>query len=194
MDGADVLAAAEQCRALLEPRVSDDWSAPVPGLEHTVSSVVAHIAATMVWYSIDIWNAPDLTVDGVKVEENPGAPNATLLASVTGGARTLAATLDSASPQQRGFHPFGSPDPTGFAAMGCDELLVHGDDAARGLGVTFAPDPALAAAVLARLYPQHEVGDDPWRTLLWANGRIDLGGRDRQTRWRWHSAPLESTC
>jgi hypothetical protein len=76
--------------------------------------------------------------------------------------------------------------------MACDELLVHGDDAARGLGLEFDHDAPLAAQVLARLFPWHTVGpgDDPWQILLWANGRIDLEGRPHQGRWRWHSAPL----
>jgi hypothetical protein len=34
------------------------------------------------------------------------------------------------------------------------------------------------------------VDDDPWRLLLWANGRIALGERPRLQRWRWHCAPL----
>jgi hypothetical protein len=84
----------------------------------------------------------------------------------------------------------GSPDPSGFAAMACDELLVHADDAARGLGLAFRPDADLAARVLARLFPWHIAGDDPWRTLLWANGRIDLPGQPTQKGWRWHCAPL----
>ncbi len=76
--------------------------------------------------------------------------------------------------------------------MACDEILVHGDDAARGLGVRFEPDRQLAARVVARLFPWHSLGpdDDPWQTLLWANGRVDLEGRPHQGRWRWHCEPL----
>jgi hypothetical protein len=33
-------------------------------------------------------------------------------------------------------------------------------------------------------------GPDPWATLLWANGRMDLPGGPRQASWRWHCAPL----
>ena len=72
------------------------------------------------------------------------------------------------------------------------ELAVRADapNAARGLGLPFRPGADLAARVLTRLFPSHEVGDDPWRTLLWANGRIDLPGRPNQQGWRWHCAPL----
>ena len=85
----------------------------------------------------------------------------------------LAAAVDAAPPSLRGFHPFGSPDPSGFAAMACDELLVHGRDAALGLGREFGGDAGLASSILARLYPWHPLGagDDPWQVLLWANGR-----------------------
>jgi len=74
--------------------------------------------------------------------------------------------------------------------MACDELLIHTSDAARGLGLEFAPDPNLAERLLARLFPWHHCGDDPWQTLLWANGRIDLPGHPCQTGWTWHCAPL----
>lgn len=120
----------------------------------------------------------------------PDAANAAILLSASNAARVCAASLDAAPSDVRGFHPAGSPDAAGFAGMACDELLVHADDAARGLGLTFSPNAALAARVLARLFPWHEAGGDPWQTLLWANGRINLPDRQDQRGWRWHSAPL----
>jgi hypothetical protein len=82
-------------------------------------------------------------------------------------------------------------DASGFAAMACDEFLVHTDDVARGLEVPFAPPRALARATLERLFPWAPADADPWAALLWANGRIDLPGQQRQVDWRWHCAPLE---
>jgi hypothetical protein len=105
-------------------------------------------------------------------------------------AHVCAASVDAAPPQIRGFHPYGIADAEGFAAMACDELLIHGYDAACGLGLKFAPDTKLAARVLARLFPWHAEGPDPWQTLLWANGRVELPGQPVQTDWRWHGAPL----
>jgi hypothetical protein len=75
--------------------------------------------------------------------------------------------------------------------MACDEFLVHTDDVARGLGVPFAPPRALARATLERLFPWAPADAEPWAALLWANGRIDLPGQQRQVDWRWHCAPLE---
>ncbi len=170
--------------------LSADWAVPVPGLEFTVAGVVAHAAEAALWYSVDMWSGRENAAFEVKVVSD--APSESLLASLVAAARALASGVDTAPPGTRGFHPFGSPDPAGFAAMACDELLVHGDDAARGLGVGFDHDAHLAARVLARLFPWHTVGpgDDPWQILLWANGRIDLEGRPHQGRWRWHSEPL----
>ena len=103
----------------------------------------------------------------------------------------LARVIDASPPGARGWHPFGLADASGFAAMACDELLVHTDDAARGLELPFAPPDPLARATVERLFPWAPPDTDPWPTLLWANGRTDLPGHPRQVRWRWHCAPLE---
>jgi hypothetical protein len=71
-------------------------------------------------------------------------------------------------------------------------MLIHTDDAGRGLGRTFSPPPELAEAVLRRLFPWvvDEDGSDPWELLRWANGRTALGARPRLQGWAWHCAPL----
>jgi Mycothiol maleylpyruvate isomerase N-terminal domain len=187
--GDDVLAAAEQCRVLLTSVVGQDWSVPVPGLEFSVASVLAHAANAALWYSADMWSGrEDNAAFDVKVLVD--APNKKILTSIEVGARVLACAVDAAPGDLRGFHPFGSPDPSGFAAMACDELLVHAADAAAALDRTFRGDERLAAEVLARLYPWHTVDGDPWETLLWANGRAELSGRPFQSSWRWHCEPL----
>jgi uncharacterized protein (TIGR03083 family) len=187
--GNDVVSAAEQCRALLEPLLDEDWGAPVPGLDFTVASVLAHAGNAALWYAADMWSGrEDNAAFDVKVLVD--VPNEKILTSIEVGARVLACGVDAAPADLRGFHPFGSPDPSGFAAMACDELLVHGADAAAGLGRSFRGDERIASEVLARLYPWHAVDGDPWKTLLWANGRAELPGRPFQTRWRWHCEPL----
>lgn len=189
MRGADILQAADACRELLDPCVEASWDVPVSGLDLTVAQVVAHAANGPLWYAIDLWSGPaddtafELTVKG-------DAANAAILLSLSNAARVCAASIDAAPAATRGFHPTGSPDASGFAGMACDELLIHADDAARGLDLIFRPDAGLAARVLGRLFPWHEAGHDPWRTLLWANGRIDLPGQRNQQGWRWHCAPL----
>ncbi len=190
VNGDDVRAAAERCRQVLEPALSESWDVAVPDLDFTVAGVVAHAANAPLWYSVDLWSGSGDASFEVQVRAD--TENDRLLTSLVAAAQVLAATVDAAPPTQRGFHPFGSPDPDGFAAMACDELLVHGRDAACGLGLEEARDADLARRTLARLYPWHsvEAGDDPWDVLLWANGRISLTDRPDQRRWRWHCAPL----
>lgn len=188
--GNDVLAAAAACRAFLEESVGADWTAPVPGLDFSVGSVTSHAANGVLWYAVDMWGGPgDDSAFDLKVRRD--AANAAILLTMESAARVCAASVDAAPAGIRGFHPDGPADPSGFAAMACDELLVHTHDAARGLGRRFSPDPGLAARVLARLFPWHDPGDDPWQTLLWANNRVDLPGRQDQDGWAWHPAPLE---
>ncbi|MGA3155453.1 MAG: maleylpyruvate isomerase N-terminal domain-containing protein [Streptosporangiaceae bacterium] len=187
--GDDILAAAAACSRLLESAMAADWSVPVPGLDFTVASVVAHAANGPLWYAVDLWSGPaDDAAFELTVRRD--AASAALLVSLRTAARVCAASVDAAPASIRGYHPAGAADPSGFAAMACDELLVHADDAARGLGLRFAPDADLAGRVLARLFPWHRPRDDPWQTLLWANGRADIEGQPSQAGWVWHCAPL----
>jgi hypothetical protein len=169
--GDDVRTAAELCRALLEPALGEDWSAPVPDLDFTVSGVIGHASQAALWYPVDMWSGTENAAFEVSIIEDAG--NQRLLASMYGASQVMAAALDAAPPT-------------------CDELLVHGRDAARGLGREFGGEAELASSILARLFPWHAVGagDDPWQVLLWANGRVSLAGREDQKRWRWQCAPL----
>jgi hypothetical protein len=188
--GDDILAAEAACHSFLAPQVEADWSSAVPGLDFTVASVVAHAANGLVWYALDLWGGPgDDAAFDLKVRADAASP--ALVVSLRSAARVCAASIDAAPAGMRGFHPAGAADASGFAAMACDEMLIHTDDAARGLGLTFASDSTLAGRVLARLFPWHDLGDeDAWQLLRWANGRIDLPGRPNQKGWEWHCAPL----
>lgn len=187
--GADILQAARACQEFLDPLRRESWDVPVPGMDGTVAQVVAHAAEGPLWYALDLWSGPrDDAAYEVHVKRD--ATNTGILVSLTSAAQACAASVDAAPATTRGFHPAGSPDPSGFAAMACDELIVHTHDAARGLGLEFRPDAALAGRVLGRLFPWHQEGGDPWQMLLWANGRIDIPGRPNQKGWQWHCAPL----
>ncbi|MGH3188997.1 MAG: maleylpyruvate isomerase N-terminal domain-containing protein [Streptosporangiaceae bacterium] len=189
MHAADVRGAAEAALKFLEPLTGQDWSVPVPGLDFTVASVVAHAANGVLWYAIDYTTGPE---DGAfDVTVLPDAEPAKLAISLRSAAELCATMIDTLPSTQRGFHPAGAADASGFAAMACDEILVHTRDAGTGLGAEFMPEPDLAGQVLARLFPWYEPAPDPWTALLHANGRIGLPGRSHQPeRWRWHCAPL----
>jgi uncharacterized protein (TIGR03083 family) len=189
MRSADVRAAASAAGQFLRPLTGRDWSRRVPGLDFTVASVVAHAGGGPLWYAVDLINGPadDAAFD---LRVRAGAEPAALLASLRTAAALCAMAVGQLPDTTRGYHPAGSADPSGFAAMACDEILVHTYDAGTGLGEEFSPDPGLAGRVLARLFPWRQPEPDPWSALLSANGRIDLPGLPRMPDWRWHCAPL----
>jgi hypothetical protein len=95
-------------------------------------------------------------------------------------------------PSVRAFHPAGMADPSGFAAMGCDEILIHTADITAGFSIAWQAPSDLSRRVVARLFPWAPRECDPWQALLWANGRIALPGLGRQDEnWYWHYAPLD---
>jgi hypothetical protein len=113
-----------------------------------------------------------------------------MLAVLRTGAALLAAAIRAAGPDDRGYHPFGMADRSGFAAMGCDEILVHGSDVAQGLRVVYDPPRDVCERTLRRLFPWAPSGVDPWAGLLWANGRAPLGDRLPGRQHLWHCRPL----
>lgn len=189
MNGSDVLQAGSECGTALAAQTTRDWTITAPQMGISVAEVVAHAATGPLWYALDLWSGPeDDAAFDVRVRSDTA--NSALVRSLVNSSRVCAASIDSAPSTTRGFHPSGSPDPSGFAALACDEMLVHTWDAADGLGLDFRPDPRLAGQVLKRLFPTIKHGDDPWLSLLWANGRIELGGAGRRTEWTWHPSPL----
>ncbi|WP_115944693.1 maleylpyruvate isomerase N-terminal domain-containing protein [Amycolatopsis thermalba] len=189
MDANVLLTTAETCTEFLSGQLERDWSVPVPEMDLTVAGVVAHISDCLHWYAYDLTAGP-VELSTMESHVRAGSPPAELLVTLGTTAKVLAAVVATSGPEARGFHPWGIADPAGFAAMACDELLVHTHDAARRLGVEFAAPARLAAAALYRLFPWTPMDTDPWPTLLWANGRTSLPGHPRLSKWRWHCAPL----
>ncbi|PRX48351.1 uncharacterized protein (TIGR03083 family) [Prauserella shujinwangii] len=189
MDASALRRVGAVCSGFLAGHTGADWSAPVPDLDWTVREVVAHLGDTSLWYATDLAaGPPELSTAEVKVR--PDSAPEDLVRTVSAHVALLAAVVEASPADARGWHPWGEPDPAGFAAMACDELLVHTRDAALGLGVEFTPPAELAEATLRRLFPETPDGGDPWPELLWCNGRLELPGRPRRSGWRWHCSPL----
>jgi hypothetical protein len=190
LNADDVLAAVAQCAQFLEEVVDADWSVPIPDMDWSPAQAVAHTAGCLLWYAVDLLaGATELSTMDLRIKSE-SAP-VELIRTLVTAARVVARVIEASASDIRGYHPWGQPDPAGYAAMSCDELLIHTDDAGRGLDRTFEPDPALCARVAARLFPNAPLDAEPWDGLRWANGRIALPGRPRQQEWRWHAAPRE---
>ena len=165
MDGAAVLRAVGESDDVLGPAVDMVWTRQAAHVDWTVAKTVAHIAESLLWYATDMAAGPaelssmDMTVP---FDKSP----AELLRTLRTFAVVLARVLDAAEPEDRGWHPFGLPDASGFAGSACDEIVIHTADAAARLGVDFAPSGDLAEAILRRMFPWAPTDTDPWQTLL----------------------------
>ena len=184
-DGDAVRSAAGAVREMLDRVVDGDAEVPVMGT--TVTGVAQHLAGCLSWYAHDLV-AGTAEVSAADLVPRPGASLAEAARSVAAWAEVLARTVDSASPDERGWHPHGVADPAGFAAIGCAELLVHGADVAGALTLRWSPPAGPAAAVVVRLFPEVPAVADPVAGLLWATGRGDLPGRERRTDWTYAMA------
>jgi uncharacterized protein (TIGR03083 family) len=190
VDTTDLRAVAAECADFLGSATGSDWTAPVPGMEWTVARAVAHTSDCLLWYAADFVAGP-VELTSMDLAVRPSASPAALVRTLTMAAEVLARTVDGSAPGDRGWHDFGSPDASGVVGMACDELLVHTGDAASGLGLAFTPSAALVDRTVQRLFPEAPAGFEPWATLLWANGRVPLGGTPRREKWTWRCAPLD---
>lgn len=199
---ADVTLAVRLLAVALGGAPAQAWDHPAGSLEWNCWETVEHIADDLFAYATQL--TPDMPMNGyvpiAMTSTRPGRAESTihvdhengpvgLLQALEACSALLVAMITTASPNARAWHPYGSSDPEGFAAMGVTEILVHGHDAAQGLGVPWEPPAELCARVLNRLFPDAPVGDLPWLTLLWATGRADLSERPRLDEWRWRSEP-----
>jgi hypothetical protein len=191
MTPEDLLEAAAASRRALAPFIAADWSVQAGDLAWDVRTTVAHLCDGLGWYAahLAMQSSRRLQFD---FRPHPEASSDQLLDVMTAAAATLAAVVRTAPRGARACHNHGMADTSGFLGMGCDETLIHGWDAVRGLGEEFSPPAELAERVLCRLFPWAPINESPWATLLWANGRTDLPGKERLgPDWAWHCAPLD---
>jgi uncharacterized protein (TIGR03083 family) len=189
---ADLDTALSSVVSTLRPGTGKDWSVPAGRLEWDCWHTAQHLGDALMSYAAQIVIQPGDRFVCFAVNAYPTATPEQVLECADAGGRMLAATVRTATPQVRAFHPMGRSDPAGFAGMGCVELLVHGEDIALGLGLSLEPPRELCERVLARLFPaaaRDLAGTDPWAALRWCTGRIELPGRPRLAEWRWSGAP-----
>lgn len=185
----DVQRSAHIAVATLRPVLDRDWSVPAGDLEWDCRRTLDHIVDSLFFYSALLASRATARL----APPRNGDPQATpeqLLGTLRVTADVLAEVGRAAPPGVRAFHPAGLADRCGWMALGCEEILLHTDDIAQGLGVPFRPPDDLATRVTVRLFPWAPAGD-PWAVLRWAAGRAALPGHERLgPDWYWHCAPL----
>jgi len=170
-------------------RADADWDLRAGPLEWSIRETVVHMTSTCTFYALHLAGRTraELPVTLASV----GAPsNHDLIAPIAASAQILADLARAAPPEQRGFHQAGLADVEGSLAMGCSELLVHVTDVTAGFGARLPED--VCGRVVSRLDPwtSHELL--PSVALLWANGRVDIGGAPPDPApCPWHCAPLD---
>jgi hypothetical protein len=186
----DVRAAAAACRGALGDLVDRDWSVNAGELEWSCRQTLEHIPNAQIFYASQLATGAQERLPRA-IGGQDQLTVAELLLSVEVNAAILEHVIRAAPASARAFHPAGMADPSGFAAMGCDEILIHTADIAAGFGIDFMAPEELCGRVLARLFPWAPTGVGSWDSLRWANGRIALPeSAPRDENWRWHCAPL----
>src|SRR6202044_1227919 len=161
---ADLDAAISTVVSALRPAAGQDWSARAGTLEWDCWHTAEHIGDCLLSYAWQLAVQPTARyVRAVATAEKDASPAEVLEFAVTGG-RILASMVRTSPAHVRAFHPAGAADPEGFAALGCHEALLNGNDIAQGFGLSLEPPRDVCHRVLSRLYPQvpADLGDaDP---------------------------------
>jgi hypothetical protein len=181
MDSRDVDQAVAEMVKVLRPHETANWRRPAGTLDWNCWETAAHIAHDLLAYAGQLAALPDSAYLPFDLVVRDDASPRDLLRIATAAGRLLSTALAASDPSVRAWH-WGPTDPSGFAAMGVNETLVHTYDITEGLGIRWHPPESLCSAVLARLFPQAPAGD-PVQVLLWSTGRIDLADRPRLTSW-----------
>jgi hypothetical protein len=199
----DVTRAVRLAMDALEPARERDWQVPAAGLTWSCAETVEHMSDDLFAYAAQISLArPSLTTyvpfgwqrrrEGgppLAVFADPSEGTAGMLQVLESCGALLAAMVAAAPPDRMSAHSSGPSDPSGFAAMGVVEVLVHMHDVAGGLKLDWQPPADLCAGALRRLFPHAPADAGPWAVLLWSTGRADLPGRPAPTTWKWDGSP-----
>ena len=191
--GRLVVSAGEVCVEALTPFVERDWrSVRARDLEWSVWDTVVHVNDDLYFYAAQVLLADETDYICFELSADDHANPARLLAAIAVQARLLAGSVGFANADARSHHVYGVSDPSGFAAMGVVESLIHTYDAVHGLdsASTWRPPDDLAAPVLSRLFPHAPEGEvgRAGDLLLYMCGRAPLGDLPRLSDWRWYGA------
>ncbi|MFC4071594.1 maleylpyruvate isomerase N-terminal domain-containing protein [Actinoplanes subglobosus] len=186
MNADDLDAAVAEMLRVLTPVQDRDWTVRAGPLDWDCRETAAHVAHDLTAYATQLAARADGGYLPLDLLVQPEARPSVVLKIVAACADLLSLALRAAGPDARAWH-WGPTDPSGFAALGVNETLVHTWDIAQGLDLGWTPPPTLCTRVLSRLFPDAPPGD-PVDALLWCTGRLALPTRPRQTDWKLKAA------
>jgi uncharacterized protein (TIGR03083 family) len=130
----DIERAAESVATALRLTVDADWSVRAGELEWDVAQTVVHLLGAPAKYALCLASRSTRFI-ALRVDRYHDATQEELVNSIAPVAAALA-TIAAATPKgTMAYHSYGMTDAAGFIAKGCVEMLVHGWDVTRGLGV-----------------------------------------------------------
>lgn len=200
LPAADVRDTVQHAIDCLSQIPDDGWAKPAADLVWSCRETVAHILDCLGGYAMQLsgerGHGDTYTPLLEAVQPRPDGPPFLFWPEEDGGTQAIGDCLDSvggllvavvatAPPSRIGWHPFGSPDATGLAAMGIVETTLHSYDILRAHDIDYRPDHAILARVLDRIFPDASRTADPWQDLLAATGRTP---ETRGVEWRWDSS------
>ena len=180
----DVICAADHVVESLTPGVGRDWSVRAGRLEWSVDFTVTHIAAALAKYALYLGSRSTRFM-AMRLDRWPDTSQTEQLNAIRIAACAFANVAEFAPPGTRAYHASGMFDAEGYVGLGCVEALVHGHDAATGLGLVFEPSDDLCRAVVARSFPWLNDAGPAWETILWHTGRVDVEGRPSHDDDTW---------
>jgi uncharacterized protein (TIGR03083 family) len=183
-----VLAVVEQLRRLWDAVPADGWSRPAAYVGWSCRETAEHIAGDFAHYAGQVLASPRDHYVAFGFDTSRATTPADLVEVVAMAGGMLAAAVRTADPASEGWHPHGFFGPTGFAAIGAAEGLVHGLDIAAGLGVAWSPTDRLVEQVLTAVFPDaaRPAGPSPVDNLLARTGR----GPHAVDRWTYRAAAV----
>lgn len=190
--GAHVMAAADVVASALVGVAPELVSNRLPDSTWTVRRTVDHIADALVLYGRYVATRATVRLEPLR-DGRPEASFAALCDDVSDAASLLARLVDGMGAGEVAYHPAGAADASGWAAMACNEIIVHGHDVGQVAGIDLPIAADLVEVVLARLFPWAPPASagTPMERLLWCNGRVALPGHPRQDElWYWWCRPL----
>lgn len=185
----DVVTAAAALMPLTRRKDNDPaWQTVARPTAWTAEHTVEHISDALLFYCGQLARRADRRLPTLR--DGRSAPPSEQVDNVLTAAALLVAQLRDLG-DARAWHPSGSADAAGWTGMAVTELLVHGTDAARALGLELPLPADVAARTVERVFPWVDRGrGDPAVLLLAVTGRLTVPGVPHDPHWWWQSAPL----